>query len=69
VYTPIAHQPNQVKRLSVISGVTDRFQQLVIGRKTMITDGDVYALKFLINNASGTQIKVADFRVSHLSVG
>ena len=37
--------------------------------KFAVTNCNIYSLQFLVNNAPGSQVKVANFGIAHLPIG
>ena len=63
----IGDEADEVKALAGRGG--DSFLQNLVFREGAVTDGEVDAGEFLVNDAAGAEVEVADLGISHLALG
>ena len=69
MHATVGGQSHEVKLLTVLLGVVICFNNTLILQDRTILACTVDLHKVLVNNTSGTDIEVSNFRVTHLSVG
>ena len=68
VHAAVAYQAHKMQRFIKIFCVPYSLQQNFIFVKISVAHRHVYPLQFLVNDASGADIKMTDLAVSHLPV-
>jgi hypothetical protein len=67
VNTAVGNEPEQMKAMAVRT--SERFLQDLVTRQFAVRDRFVNSGQILINNPPGTQVKMSNFRIAHLSLG
>jgi hypothetical protein len=67
VNAPLGKQPDEVEAMAL--GGLKCIQKSRISRERPIQNGQIDPSQFLVDDSSRAEIKVTDFRISHLSFG
>ena len=69
VHTAVGYKPHKMNLFPVLTSICKGFDNLGVGENRLVGTSTVYLHQVLIYDATGTDIEVSDFGVSHLAVG
>ncbi len=68
MHAPVGHESQKMHAFVVLARVVKSFHEHFFSRERSVFRGQIYFCQVLINDASGAQIHVSNFGISHLSV-